>query len=404
MLAGVLVARRLRPGAPRVVCVLTAAAFLVRAFGVFHPLYYYPDLRAHAQLTGIVAEAGLDFWARPAHYISEQGVWAGAALGKVYAFPFSPVFHALFVPLGLDLAATMDAMKLAACLLSALEVPTVFFIGSRIGGEGGAAWAAALSAVSPVALFRLAYAFLAAVFAHFLDTLAIAALFARPARLWAPAATLLLLQAFALASYPGSLVAFGALVPALAVAFLLSGRAELCREALLLALGAAAAAALVIALVYREFLMTFLSDMLPRFLSSPERSAAFEPLSAVRLLAQRFWSFYGPLYIPLVAAGGLVWLMAERPAPRTGRLLLAWAMSFLILCYLRSAAHDLFSRVKEFLWISPLVCLAGGAALAWIGRAFRGGPWSAAAAYGLLAAYGIWRYNREIAHTFALAR
>lgn len=124
----------------------------------------------------------------------------------------------------------------------------------------------------------------------------------------------------------------------------------------------------------------------------------------MHLLAQRFWSFYGPLYIPLVAAGGLVWLMAERPAPRTGRLLLAWAMSFLILCYLRSAAHDLFSRVKEFLWISPLVCVAGGAALAWIGRAFRGGPWSAAAAYGLLAAYGIWRYNREIAHTFALAR
>ena len=368
--------------------IVFVVAFLVRAGGLFHPLYYHPDLRSHANLTEIVSEAGFDFWAQPSHYIAEQGVWTQGAMGKTYAFPFSPVFHSLFLPLDLDFFTLIVAMKLAACFLSALEVLIVFYLGCRLGGTEIGLWGAALTAFSPAAFSRLSFALLAAVFAHFLDTLVLASLFpgksgGKP-HLWL---TLALLTS-ALASYPGSLVSFGIFFPVFGLLLVVRMGPGLRRDGLALLAGSAGVAVIVLAVVYREFVGVFLSELVPLFLAGESEGGGVSLGGTISLLIRRYWIFHGGVYIPLIAGGALVWFL-RRPSPFLSRLLLAWAFTFVALIFLRASAPDLFSKVKEILWVAPLISLAGGTALAWARRSLPRGRWLTAAYYSLVVYYGI---------------
>ncbi|MGH9460408.1 MAG: hypothetical protein ACRD1X_04275, partial [Vicinamibacteria bacterium] len=322
--------------------------------------------------------------------------------GKTYAFPFSPVFHALFVPFHLDFFSLITAMKLVACLLSALEVLIVFYLGRRLGGVETGMWGAALTVFSPAAFSRLSWAFLAAVFAHFLDTLVLASLFPggggdRP-RYWSTAWLLLM----ALAAYPGSLINFGIFFPILGALLSIGVKPELRRVGLTLLAVSAGVASLVLATVYREFVGTFVTDLLPTFLSSESRRGSISLFQTVVMFVTRYWIFFGIVYLPLVAGSVVLWLR-RRPSPMVSRLLLAWGATFTVLIFLRTAAPDLFSRVKEILWIAPLIALAGGEALAWTRRSLPAGRWIAGAYYALVVCYGIVFYVRAIAEKFVLA-
>lgn len=394
--------RRVSSREARIAVWLTVVALCLRLGGLFHPLYYYPDLRAHAGLARIVGEVGLDFWRRPAFYIEQQGVWAEAALGKTYAFPFSPVFHAFFAPWAGDLLQTMDAMKLVACVLSSLEVAIVFAIGTRIGGGHVGLWSAALAAVSPPSFSRLGWAFLAAIFAHLFDSLALKSLFDGPLekrRVVAFAAFLLA----GLVSYPGSLINFAVFVPVAAAGLSLSREPGSRREALTLLAIAAGAAIVAIAVAYNEFLRTFMGNMLPRFVSGESRAGTFGLAATAAMAGRRLFAFFNWWYVPIFLAAPVVW-WRMRPSPRHGRLLIAWAATFLVLVFLRTAAPDLFSRVKEMLWVSPLVAIAGGTCLDKLAERGTSGRVIAWAAAGWLAAYGIAFYAHNIAEKFVLAR
>ena len=383
--------------------VVFVVAFLVRAGGLFHPLYYHPDLRSHADLTKIVSEAGLDFWAQPSHYIAKQGVWTQGAMGRTYAFPFSPVFHSLFLPFDLDFFTLIAAMKLVACFLSALEVLILFYLGRRLGGTEVGLWGAALAAFSPAAFSRLSFAFLAAVFAHFLDTLVLASLFHRESNgkshLWLTLALLTL----ALVSYPGSLVSFGIFFPAFGLLLVVRTGPGLRRDGLALLAGSAGVAVITMAVVYREFVGVFLSELVPLFLAGESEGGSVSLGGTTSSVIRRYWIFYGGVYIPLVAGGALVWFL-QRPGPFLSRLLLAWAFTFVTLIFLRSSAPDLFNKVKEILWVAPLISLAGATALAWARRSLPRGRWITASYYSLVVYYGISFYVSSIAEKFTLAR
>ncbi len=391
-----------RVGAP-LLPIVFVVAFLVRAGGLFHPLYYHPDLRSHADLTEIVSEAGLDFWAQPSHYIAKQGVWTQGAMGKTYAFPFSPVFHSLFLPLDLDFFTLIATMKLVACCLSALQVLIVFYLGRRLGGTEIGLWSAALTAFSPAAFSRLPFAFLAAVFAHFLDTLVLASLFPRTSDGKRYQWLTLVLLTLALASYPGSLVSFGIFFPVFGLLLVVSMVPGLRRDGFALLAGSAGVAVIVMAVVYREFVGVFLLELAPAFLAGESEGEGVSLGGTISLLIRRYWIFYGGVYIPLIAGGALVWYL-RRPSPFLSRLLLAWALTFVALIFLRASAPDLFNKVKEILWVAPLISLAGGTALAWARRSLPRGRWLAAAYYSLVAYYGISFYVSSIAEKFALAR
>lgn len=401
-LAALWPARRLVGSGARLAVWMTVVALCLRLAGLFHPLYYYPDLRAHAALARIVGDVGLDFWRRPSFYIVQQGVWAEEALGKTYAFPFSPVFHALFAPWSKDLLATMDAMKLAACVISSLEVLIVFAIGRRIGGNRLAVWAAALAVVAPPSFSRLGWAFMAAIFAHLFESLALKTLF--DGRL--EARRIVVFAAFlviGLGSYAGSLINFGIFVPVAGVALLLSSDRLDKREGVILMATAAAVAVGTMAVVYNEFLRTFVSDMLPRFASGESRQGTLGFGATLAMVWRRLDAFFGWWYVPVFLAAPVLW-WRRPPIPRHGRLLVAWTLTFLALVFLRTAAPDLFSRVKEMLWVSPLVCLAGGLCLSTLQEQGKRGRAAVWVAYAGLAAYGIAFYAWNITEKFALAR
>lgn len=395
-------ARRLVGSEARLAVWMAVVALCLRLAGLFHPLYYYPDLRAHAALARIVGDVGLDFWRRPSFYIIQQGVWAEDALGKTYAFPFSPVFHALFAPWAKDLLATMDAMKLAACVISSLEVLIVFAIGRRIGGNRLAVWAAALAVVAPPSFSRLGWAFMAAIFAHLFESLALKALFdgRLEARRIAVFAAFLVIG---LGSYAGSLINFGIFVPVAAVALLLSADRPDRREGVTLMATAAVAAVATMAVVYNEFLRTFVSDMLPRFASGESRHGTLGFGATLAMVWRRLYAFFGWWYVPVFLVAPVLW-WRRQPSPRHARLLAAWTVTFLALVFLRTAAPDLFSRVKEMLWVSPLVCLAGGLCLSRLEGEGRRGRIAAWVAFAGLAAYGIAFYVWNITEKFVLAR
>jgi hypothetical protein len=305
---------------------------------------------------------------------------------------------------------TMEAMKLLACLLSSFEVLIIFFLGRRLADKKTATWAAALAVVAPPALSRLSLAFMAAILAHGLDTLVLASLSARSPQkpippearrgvegplLWA-----LLFLVMALAVYPGSLINFGLFMPLLAL--LMINKSELRRDGLVLAAGSAAAAILVIALVYREFLGVFVSDMLPRFFSGEARGGEWSLAAVMTTLTHRTWIFYDGVYIPLIVGGLFLWVR-RRPGAFPSRLLGAWALVYVLLIFLRTVAPDLFAKVKELLWVAPLISLLGAEALAWMRRALPAGSWIAAFYYAILAGYGLWFYAMAIVQTFELA-
>ena len=380
---------------------LTVVAFLIRAGGVFHPRSYYPDLRAHAAMTRIVGEAGLDFWKQPSHYIAEQGVWTAFAMGKEYAFPFSPVFHAFFAPFGLNLPSTIYWMKLAACLLSALEVPLLFFLGRRLSGDGAAFWAALLGVVAPPAFSRLSFAFLAAIFAHFLDTLVLAAMAARSRENRIPITAVTALLIVSMGSYAGSLINFGLFVPLFGLFLFTVARQR--QVAVRLVGGSVLAAAVVLGTIYREFLGVFLSDMAPRFLTSEARAGTWSLGATGLTLAQRYYTFYGFLYLPLISLGA--WsFWKRRPPAFVASFISAWAAVFCLLIFFRTGMPDLFMKVKEILWVTPLVCLLGGEALAAAERLRPPWRWAGALYYVGVALYGVSYYAGAIAEKFPLAR
>jgi hypothetical protein len=210
-------------------------------------------------------------------------------------------------------------------------------------------------------------------------------------------AVLLLL---ALASYPGSLINFGLFLPLYAAALLIAPASR--REGFLVLAGSAVVAGVVLLAVYLEFLGVFLTDMLPRFLAGESRAGSFGLLPAVAMLFHRLWIFYDGLYIPLIASGLFLWMRKRTGLPRG--FLICWGVVFLLLIFMRSAMPDLFSRVKEMLWVAPLVSLLSAEALAGVRRSLPAGRLLAPLYFFLLAAYGVGYYAALIGERFALAR
>jgi hypothetical protein len=125
-------------------------------------------------------------------------------------------------------------------------------------------------------------------------------------------------------------------------------------------------------------------------------------VDAIATLGARYWIFYGGVYLPLLVGGVGVWLW-RRPSPFVSRLLLAWGATFIVLIFLRTAAPDLFNKVKEILWIAPLISLAGGQALAWVRSSLPAGKWMAPAYYSVVVYYAVAFYISAIAEKFVLA-
>ena len=376
-MAGVMIGRLLvargRAIAPdvRALAALALATFLLRALAVNHPDFYYPDLRTHARLVEVVRSAGLAFFRTPAAYIWEHGVWRTEAYGKTYAFPYTPAFHLPFtvIPFGYDDLIT--AMKLTAAALSTVPIVLAWAIARRLGA---AVAGSMLMAFVPTYVSRLSFAFLPALFGHAVD---IALLFwlagnlerIRERGTWVRGALFVAACQLAYVSGVINISLFIAVLAMCEAGFRRQARGR--QAAAVLAIGLAGS--LVSVLVYYRDFLPMVLDVFSHAARRGAVAASVHPAQGFLTVAYaRTRDFFDGIY-PVLAAAGLVVLFRRR---RGASLLAAWLLTYLLLLLGRARVPDVFLHGHETLFVTPLVCLAAGQALATLasyGRAARGG-------------------------------
>jgi hypothetical protein len=389
----------------RILAALALAAFLLRALAVNHPDFYYPDLRTHARLVEKVQEEGPSFFVSPSRAIWEHGVWRTEAYGKTYAFPYTPAFHLPFTLLPVGYDTLLLCLKLSAAAISVVPIFVTWALARRLGVS---VLGAALLVVIPTYTSRLSFAFLPALFGHAFDLALLCWLAShldslRAPRTWLAGAGWIAASQLA---YVSGLMNTAALVLALVLWALV--RRRLADAAVLAAMGLAAAA-IAVALYYRDFLgMVF--DLVPRIAQGAAHAPPRYPVQPFWLVAyERTRDFFDTFYPILAAAGlALMWRHAEREgeASTAARrwLLVGWLGAYVLLLAGRAKAPDVFLHGHETLLVTPLVCLAAGVALACLARLSRAAWWTAVALAAALAAQGALGQWRAIAEQLGNAR
>jgi hypothetical protein len=350
---------------------------VVALVALSHPFFHYPDVDTHARFVQALREDPalvLDASA----YQTRTGAWTREVGGQRVAFPYSPAFHLLALPL----AAVWDdvrAVKTLAVLAAAVTVLLAHALARAVDlAPGAARLAQALLALLPVMASRLTLALYPALLGQALEAVLLVHLMRRlghlvGARDAAAAFGVLLL---AQAAYTGSLINAAALVAALAAVDL--ARGEWRRAARLL--GAwALSAGLVVAALYVRFLPVLWRQVLPHAHAVPEEApAAASVFGLLRLAGARLSVFYDAV-LPLLAVFGLLVLRRAEPiARRVLHCALAAAGALLLL---RFTVPAVFRDAKEVELMAAPVAVAAAAALHALWRR-RGGARVAAVALG----------------------
>ncbi len=380
----------------RVVGALAVTAFLLRAAAVNHPDFYYPDQRTHARLVEQLQKDGLQFFATPSRSIEDHGVWRTYAYDRVHAFPYTPAFHLPFAALRLPYDTLLLAMKLTAAAVSVVPLLLAWAMARRIGSS---TLAALLMLLIPTYTSRLSFAFFPALFGHAVDMAFLYWLMGRMGRLARPR-TWLLGAAWVCGcqlAYVSGVINTGVFLLSLALVWAVVGPPPRLRAAAaLLAMGALGALASVL-LYYRDFL-GMATDVAQR--ATGDGGASHYPVQSWWAVAYgRTRDFFDGVY-PLLAAAGLYLLRRARAAP----LLFAWVLAYALLLLGRARVPDVFLHGHETLFVTPLVCLAAGEALARLGDGVLWRRLAAAALIAFLAVQGLFAQWAAVAAQLGNAR
>jgi hypothetical protein len=370
----------------RMVTALAATAFLARATLFNAPDYYYSDLRIHAKLAELVRAAGWDFIRAPARYIVKHQAWARVMDGQVYAFPYTPAFHAFFAVTNLSYDALVTALKLGATLATVVPIVTLWALARR--------WEAStlgciLMLFVPIYVHHLGLAYLAALFGHAVDMIFVAWLARHiqdvtKARFFVIAALFVAACQLAYVTAVIVLPIFLTVLAAFVLAF--EGGAPGRRRALTILAFGAAGTLLAILVFYRDF-----SPLIRHALSRVARGAPVaasddapkEPYLTVLWIFTR--TYFDYLWTP-AALAGLV-LLVRRGRGRS--LILAWGVTYLVLLFGRAHLPFVFQHPHDALFVTPLVCLAAGEVIAALARRGGAARWVAAGVFAVLAVQGL---------------
>ncbi len=371
------------------------AGYLLKGAALFHPTYFYNDVRNNLRYVLALREGEGSLAERNQAAQVRVGVaYPRFVAGRRYAFPYAPVF---FLPFGsLPEDRIVEAMKQVALLCAAAEVVVVFALARLVAGPGAGLGAAVVSVLLPPLYSRLLLAMWSTVAGHLLDTLVVlatTALAAGPQRgrkwLWQAGGTLAAFLTYISSLF--NLTLFAALA-ALRCRVLAPG----------LLLGWAVAAALTVGWLYANFIVLFFREILPAALAGGGMAAeggragggALEALARIPI-------FYGWGY-PALAAAGFVLLRRRAPAAPF-RVFTAYALAAAALLALRAFGGGLFRDLKEIEFAAPLVAVAAGAALEELARRGVSGRWAAALVLAGLVAFSAGRYAEYVVAYASLA-
>jgi hypothetical protein len=393
-LAGLVIAALLAVGFRRSVPLLFLLGYMLKGAALFHPSYFYPDVRLHRRhleafeaASGGILERGI-----AAQKVAETA-YPRRIAGRNYAFPYSPVFYLPFTLLERDARGIEAAMKHVGLVLAALELPLVVLLARTLVGAEAAIWAALLTVFLPPVVSRLLYAQWPTMAGHFFDVLAIF-FAARMAQAASPAKSMLLYGASGLLS---GLLYLSSLINLSLFSAFLAWFERRRMPALLLFWGLVATATVL--LVYLPFTVIFFTEILPA-LASGEGGGTENPPAGFPMVLYRVGLFFG-FGFPAIAFAGflLVWRSGERWA---SGVLAAYGLSFLGLLTLR-AVSGMFKDLKEFVYVGPFVAVTAGVALDSLWR--RGRFWRLAAvlvAAGLIG-FGLAKYGEYFRQHTGLA-
>jgi hypothetical protein len=383
VLVGLVTAAFVAIGFRRSVPLLFLLGYMLKGAALFHPSYFYPDVRLHRRhLEAFEAASGGILERGIAAQKVAQTAYPRIIAGRAYAFPYSPVFYLPFTLLDRDARGIEAAMKHVGLLLAALELPLVFLLARALVGAEAAVWAALLTVFLPPVVSRLLYAQWPTMAGHFFDLLAIY-FAARMAQAASPAKSMLLYGASGLAS---GLLYLSSLVNLSLFSAFLAWFERRRMPALLLFWGLVATTAVL--LVYLPFTVIFFTEILPA-LASGEGGGSENRPAGFAMVIYRVGLFFG-VGFPAIAIAGflLVWRSGERWA---SRVLAAYGLSFLGLLVLR-AVSGMFKDLKEFVYVGPLVAVTAGVALESLWRRGRWGRLAALFVAAGLIGFGVSKY------------
>ena len=394
---------------------LVCAGMAVRLLALFHPDFYYPDVRTHSKFVSLIWTEGLSGFL--SNHIDNQHrhlLGLQYVSGRWVAFPYPPLLYLSIYPLSLLKLPVEEWMMLVPTALLSVEALVLFAIGGKLGlGPRASLLAVLLHASARVLAFRLAVASYASLFGHFWDMLAVLYLALFFERLHRPlyGAGLGLLVAISILSYAGSVLTLGLFVPFLCVAVLL------CREARPSLRTAAALAGWPLAGALAAAWIFYL-QYIPELLGPSSGSEAFPgagglsaliepkltPWAALSMAFYRLRLFYGWLY----ALGGIAllarffWRRGKGVHPLALPLTLAASGTYLAMNFLRAGlgSTHIFQFSKDDLVILPVITLLFGGLL---GAMWEKGALPRALALALLlgwAGWGLWSLSGDVQRRF----
>ena len=340
------------------VVLAVAATVLLKGGFLFHPSYFYNDVRQNDRYVGALRSYEGSIMERSRKAQVDLGVgYPRIVAGRKYAFPYSPVFYLPFTMLSPDRDLVVRAIKHVALLSTAVEVALAFLL-ARMLLPSAATAAAWFTFAFPILTSRMLYAMWSTLAGHALDLFVVVLAVKALEKPRDPKASALLFAATlaTFLTYVSSLFNTSAFLIILALfATGIRGR--------LIALWLVAALAVVFGL-YGDFTLAFAREILPAIVSGtghPAASAAagsesgslFGAFSRIVLFSG--WGF------PLFALTGLI-LIARRRDP-AATVVKAYALAFLSLVLLRGLSFGLFKDLKEVEFAGPAFAILAAVAL-----------------------------------------
>ncbi|MFQ5789798.1 MAG: hypothetical protein ACE5JI_04905, partial [Acidobacteriota bacterium] len=231
----------------------------VRLLALFHPEFYYPDVRTHSKFVYLIWTQGIGgFFANHIEHQHRHLLGLQLVGDQWMAFPYPPLLYLLIYPLSLLRLPVDDWMKIVPTFLVGLEALVVYAMACRLGLSGRtAAIASWFHTTAALVAFRLTVASYAAVLGHFWDVLVglyLLFLFRDMDRALIGVGLALLVSG-SLLSYAGGVLVLGFFIPAFSIAaWLWRRRGGDAGRAARTLLWSAAGAFFAIALFYLQYI------------------------------------------------------------------------------------------------------------------------------------------------------
>lgn len=334
-------------GRVAVVLAVTATVLLKGGF-LFHPNFFYNDVRQNDRYVGALRTYEGSIMERSRKAQVDLGVgYPRIVAGRKYAFPYSPIFYLPFTSLPPERDLVVRAIKHVALFSTVVEVALAFVL-ARLLVPRAAVAAAWFTFAFPILTSRMLYAMWSTLAGHALDLLVVV-LAVRVVEKPRDGKALALLFAATLATfltYVSSLFNASAFLVVLA---LLAASVRWRVATIWLV-----AAVVVVFGMYGDFTLAFAREILPALISgsgaTAPAAAAAPPDSGVIGAFSRIVQFAGYGF-PLFALAGLI-LIARRLDP-AATVVKAYALAFLGLVLLRGLSFGLFKDLKEVEFAGP---------------------------------------------------